>query len=234
MDRDDLQRGRRGHLRHRQLRPSVVLVDLLMPDVDGFEVIDALHVDPRTAAIPVVVLTAKSLTAQDRRAAAGAHRVRGVQGRAGPQLARRPVDARWRPAGGAGRGVVMSELSVLLVEDNPRNLKLARDVLEYAGFAVTAVTTGEEALPAARAGGAGRHPDGPPAARHRRARRAVPAAGRPGDRRHPRRGRQRVRDAGRPGARARLRLRRLPEKPISVRDFPDQVRGHARGAGGSP
>ena len=44
----------------------------------------------------------------------------------------------------------MSELSVLLVEDNPRNLKLARDVLEYAGFAVTAVTTGEEALPAAR------------------------------------------------------------------------------------
>jgi two-component system, cell cycle response regulator DivK len=46
----------------------------------------------------------------------------------------------------------MSELSVLLVEDNPRNLKLARDVLEYAGFAVTAVTTGEEALPAARLG----------------------------------------------------------------------------------
>ena len=40
----------------------------------------------------------------------------------------------------------MSKLSVLLVEDNPRNLKLARDVLEYAGFAVTAVTTGEEAL----------------------------------------------------------------------------------------
>jgi hypothetical protein len=23
-------------------------------------------------------------------------------------------------------------------------------------------------------------------------------------------------------------------KPISVRDFPDQVRGHARGAGGAP
>ena len=46
----------------------------------------------------------------------------------------------------------MSELSVLLVEDNPRNLKLARYVLEYAGFAVTSVTTGEEALPAARQG----------------------------------------------------------------------------------
>jgi CheY-like chemotaxis protein len=48
------------------LRPSVVLVDLLMPDIDGFAVIDALHADPETAAIPVVVLTAKSLTARDR------------------------------------------------------------------------------------------------------------------------------------------------------------------------
>ena len=44
----------------------------------------------------------------------------------------------------------MSAPSVLLVEDNPRNLKLARDVLEHAGFAVTTVTTGEEAHPAAR------------------------------------------------------------------------------------
>jgi two-component system, cell cycle response regulator DivK len=46
----------------------------------------------------------------------------------------------------------VSGLSVLLVEDNPRNLKLARDVLEFAGFAVTVVMTGEEALPAARRG----------------------------------------------------------------------------------
>ena len=50
----------------RAVRPSIVLVDLLMPDVDGFEVVDALRADPRTAATPVVVLTAKSLTAQDR------------------------------------------------------------------------------------------------------------------------------------------------------------------------
>ena len=31
----------------------------------------------------------------------------------------------------------MSDGTVLLVEDNPRNLKLVRDVLEYAGFTVT-------------------------------------------------------------------------------------------------
>jgi two-component system, cell cycle response regulator DivK len=39
---------------------------------------------------------------------------------------------------------------VLLVEDNARNLKLARDVLEYAGFAVVVATTGEEGVEQAR------------------------------------------------------------------------------------
>ena len=48
------------------LQPSVVLVDLLMPEPDGFAVIDALASRPDTADIPVVVLTAKSLVAQDR------------------------------------------------------------------------------------------------------------------------------------------------------------------------
>lgn len=47
-------------------QPSVVLVDLLMPETDGFEVVDLLRSDPQTASTPVVVLTAKTLTARDR------------------------------------------------------------------------------------------------------------------------------------------------------------------------
>lgn len=39
---------------------------------------------------------------------------------------------------------------VLVVEDNPRNLKLARDVLEFAGFSVVVATTGEEGVERAR------------------------------------------------------------------------------------
>ncbi|MEW1952875.1 response regulator [Terrabacter sp. NPDC080008] len=39
---------------------------------------------------------------------------------------------------------------VLLVEDNPRNLKLARDVLEYAGFSVVVAATGEQGVDQAR------------------------------------------------------------------------------------
>lgn len=44
----------------------------------------------------------------------------------------------------------MSARVVLLVEDNERNLKLARDVLEYAGFTVLVATTGEDAVATAR------------------------------------------------------------------------------------
>ena len=43
-----------------------------------------------------------------------------------------------------------SSVVVLLVEDNERNLKLARDVLEYAGFTVLVATTGEDAVATAR------------------------------------------------------------------------------------
>ena len=44
----------------------------------------------------------------------------------------------------------MKSSVVLLVEDNERNLKLARDVLEYAGFTVLVALTGEEAVATAR------------------------------------------------------------------------------------
>lgn len=40
--------------------------------------------------------------------------------------------------------------TVLLVEDNEKNLKLARDVLEFAGFRVVVATTGEEGVERAR------------------------------------------------------------------------------------
>jgi two-component system cell cycle response regulator DivK len=40
---------------------------------------------------------------------------------------------------------------VLLVEDNEKNLKLARDVLEFSGFVVRVATTGEDAVSQAMA-----------------------------------------------------------------------------------
>ena len=50
----------------RKLRPSMVITDLMMPDVDGFEVIDAMKSDELLKNIPIVVVTAKELTVKER------------------------------------------------------------------------------------------------------------------------------------------------------------------------
>jgi PAS domain S-box-containing protein len=46
--------------------PDVILLDLMMPEVSGFDVVEALNQQPETACIPVVVVTAKQITAEDR------------------------------------------------------------------------------------------------------------------------------------------------------------------------
>ena len=50
----------------REHRPGVVLLDLLMPDMDGFAVVETLRGEPDTAAVPILVLTHKELTRADR------------------------------------------------------------------------------------------------------------------------------------------------------------------------
>ncbi len=40
--------------------PDLILLDLLLPKLDGFEVLKALKKDPETSKIPVIVLTAKA------------------------------------------------------------------------------------------------------------------------------------------------------------------------------
>lgn len=47
-------------------RPDLVILDLMMPEVDGFAVLDALRSKPETANIPVIVATAKELTVDEK------------------------------------------------------------------------------------------------------------------------------------------------------------------------
>jgi threonine synthase len=47
-------------------QPDLVVLDLMMPEMDGFAVLDALRADTRTQAIPVIVVTAKELTTAER------------------------------------------------------------------------------------------------------------------------------------------------------------------------
>ena len=46
--------------------PDLVILDLMMPEMDGFAVIEALRSKPETATIPVIVATAKELTIDEK------------------------------------------------------------------------------------------------------------------------------------------------------------------------
>jgi PAS domain S-box-containing protein len=46
--------------------PTLILLDLMMPIMDGFEFTTALRRNPRYTKIPIIVLTAKDVTAEDR------------------------------------------------------------------------------------------------------------------------------------------------------------------------
>ncbi len=47
-------------------RPHLIILDLMMPELDGFAVIDAMQSDPDMAEIPVIVVTAKELTPAEK------------------------------------------------------------------------------------------------------------------------------------------------------------------------
>lgn len=123
---------------------------------------------------------------------------------------------------------------VLVVEDNPRNLKLARDVLEYAGFTVAVAGSGEDGVALASSA----MPDlilmdiqlpgidGYAALAQIRGNRAtadIPVVALTAFAMA--RDRERVIESGFDG---------YLEKPISVRDFPDQVRRHLPDGGSRP
>jgi CheY-like chemotaxis protein/anti-sigma regulatory factor (Ser/Thr protein kinase) len=63
--------GEEGVRLVRSERPAVVLLDLLMPEVDGFEVVERLRADPLVADVPIVVLTSKEMTPVDQERLAG-------------------------------------------------------------------------------------------------------------------------------------------------------------------
>jgi CheY-like chemotaxis protein len=50
----------------RQELPDVIVLDLMMAEVTGFDVVEALNEHPDTARIPILVVTAKQITIADR------------------------------------------------------------------------------------------------------------------------------------------------------------------------
>ncbi len=65
------ENGEQGLQLCRERLPDLVLMDVGLPGIDGYEATRQIKADPRTARIPVVALTARALTS-DREAAMAA------------------------------------------------------------------------------------------------------------------------------------------------------------------
>ena len=181
-------------------RPAVVVLDLLMPDVDGFAVVEQLRADPLVDDVPIVVLTSKDMTRADHERLAGqisylaqkgtfpqAELVDLVGRVAGAQLPE--VDAMTDRRAGPDRRGQPEEPEAGARHPQSRGLRDPGG-RERRGRARA------RPRPASRP-----RPDGRPAARAWTASQALGRLRcRPGDRRHPRDRAHRVRDEGRIGS----------------------------------
>ena len=59
--------GWEGLAMARQSLPDLIITDLTMPGIDGFGLVEELKLDPRTKDIPVVVVSAKDITPEERK-----------------------------------------------------------------------------------------------------------------------------------------------------------------------
>jgi CheY-like chemotaxis protein len=53
-------KGAEGIARAAQMKPDLAIIDIMMPDLDGYNVVRRMRADPATARIPILVLTARS------------------------------------------------------------------------------------------------------------------------------------------------------------------------------
>jgi threonine synthase len=68
---DEAKDGSEGLYLIRQTRPNLVILDLMMPGIDGFALVEAMKSEPHLKEIPIIVVTAKELSAIERQRLSG-------------------------------------------------------------------------------------------------------------------------------------------------------------------
>jgi CheY-like chemotaxis protein len=146
--------GELGIERARSEIPDVIVVDINLPGLDGFQVLDSLAALPETRHIPVIALTAAATESDIRRGrAAGffAYLTKPIAARellATIQGALRPT---WRAA--ADAPLLLSDGTVLVVDDMPINLVVTQKQLAKLGIACECVDDPGRALDMLKEGG---------------------------------------------------------------------------------
>ena len=130
----------------RQRKPAAITLDILLPGIDGWEVLTRLKHDEATSSIPVIVISIVDNPELGLALGAVDYFVKPVPAR--------ELIARLRrfKLGANGGG---DKTQVLVVDDERANRDWLKEVLEPAGFGVISAVGGREAIELARA----RHPD---------------------------------------------------------------------------
>src|SRR5260370_8805522 len=63
-DLSEAQNGKRALELIREVQPDLALLDVMMPEMTGLEVLDAVRGNPLTASIPIILLSAKGQVAE--------------------------------------------------------------------------------------------------------------------------------------------------------------------------
>lgn len=135
--------GEEALIQARACLPRVIILDVFLKGIDGWDVLRALKGDPLTAPIPVVMATISG----DREKALSLGAVEHLQ-----KPVERPhlISVLRRHALSPEEG--QRSVHILVVDDDPGYQELIRIELEPAGFRVTAVSTGKAGIEAALSG----------------------------------------------------------------------------------
>jgi CheY-like chemotaxis protein len=126
----------------RELKPVAITLDILLPEIDGWEVLNRLKQDEATRNIPVVVVSVVDNPRLGRALGALDYFVKPVDRQALlSRLGRYTFTTK----------VGQEEIRILLVDDEPANLELLESILQPAGFTVLRASGGQEGVEMARA-----------------------------------------------------------------------------------
>jgi signal transduction histidine kinase/DNA-binding response OmpR family regulator/CHASE3 domain sensor protein len=126
----------------RELVPAAITLDILLPEIDGWEVLTRLKQDEATRNIPVVVVSVVDNPGLGRALGALDYFVKPVDRQALlSRLGRYTFTTK----------VDQEEIRILLVDDEPANLELLESILQPAGFTVLRAAGGQEGVDMARA-----------------------------------------------------------------------------------
>jgi len=117
----------------RELRPTIVLLDILLPDMDGWEVLNSIKSNQDTADIPVIITTIMSNKGQAFELGATDFLTKPVE--------KQRLISLTRDYAGKSRGQV-----VLIVDDEQDDRLVARSALEKSGFEVMEAENGRQGL----------------------------------------------------------------------------------------